>query len=167
MSICETFVYSLSCLGLFENINLVIISTKKVLGRATRVDVPDLELKNFYAKVDTGAYSSSIHCEYVKEVKKDGQNVLEFQPIDNTHKIWYYTDYSRRRVKSSNGHVERRYCINLQIIAEGVSRVCPVTLSDRTQNKADILLGRTFLSGKFIIDTSLYVESRMVGKKKI
>lgn len=141
-------------------------NAKVIIGRTLRVDIPELGLKKFYAKVDTGAYRSSLHCQYIKVVEKEGHKVLEFQPIDDTHKVLNYKDYTIQEVLSSSGHLEMRYCIQLEIIAKGVSVISDVTLSDRSNHKVDLLLGRTFLNGNFLIDTLLYARPRIKGRKK-
>jgi hypothetical protein len=46
----------------------------QTLGRSDRVDLPGLGLFNIHAKIDTGAYTSSLHCSRAEV--KDG--VLEF-----------------------------------------------------------------------------------------
>lgn len=139
---------------------------KVIIGRTLRVDIPDLGLERFYAKVDTGAYRSSLHCEYIKIIEIDGKEVLEFQPIDSTRKVLHYNEYTIQEVLSSSGHLEKRFCVQLDISAKGVSVRSDVTLSDRSNHKVDLLLGRTFLNGNFLIDTSLYAKPRTVGRKK-
>lgn len=41
--------------------------TKKILGRIDIVDFPKLELYNIDVKIDTGAYTSAIHCSKIIE----------------------------------------------------------------------------------------------------
>lgn len=37
-----------------------------VIGRRDKVDFPELGLKNIDVKVDTGAFTSSIHCHDIR-----------------------------------------------------------------------------------------------------
>ena len=43
---------------------------KKVIGRVDRIDFPKLELFNIDVKVDTGAYTSTIHYDEIIEENK-------------------------------------------------------------------------------------------------
>ena len=41
------------------------MKTKKTIGRADIVDFPDLGIEGVKAKIDTGAFTSSIHCKKI------------------------------------------------------------------------------------------------------
>ena len=41
--------------------------TKKIIGRVDKADFPTLNLMDIEVKIDTGAYTSSIHCYKVIE----------------------------------------------------------------------------------------------------
>ena len=137
-----------------------------VIGRTARVDIPELRLKNVFSKIDTGAYRSSLHCEYIEEVVEDGKKVLKFQPIDSNYSIHTWENYSLQEVMSSSGDISLRFCIDLEMVLEGKKIISPVTLSDRAKHKVNVLLGRTFLSGHFLIDTSQYAKPRLRDGKK-
>ena len=49
---------------------------KKIIGRLEKVSFPAFQLHNIDAKIDTGAYTSSIHCKKAKEVVVDGVAIL-------------------------------------------------------------------------------------------
>ena len=49
---------------------------KKVLGRVDKIDFPQLHLSNIDVKIDTGAYTSAIHCSKIKE--EDGKLFCTF-----------------------------------------------------------------------------------------
>jgi hypothetical protein len=59
-----------------------------------------------------------------------------------------------RNVKSSNGSVEQRIAIKTEIILFGNTYPIELTLTERADMKNPVLLGRKFLSKKFLIDTS-------------
>ena len=40
---------------------------KKIIGRVDKVDFPKLDLYSIDVKVDSGAYTSAIHCSKIKE----------------------------------------------------------------------------------------------------
>lgn len=126
---------------------------QKILGRYDRVDLPGLGLKNIHAKIDTGAYTCSLHCRRAQVV--DG--VLEFVLLDEEHPEFtgmkfQFTDYEVRNIKNSFGEVERRYVIvtTLKIFNEEITT--EFSLSNRGSLKFPILIGRKILRDRFLID---------------
>ena len=96
----------------------------KTIGRIDKVDFPELELENIAIKVDTGAYTTSIHCHHVKEIEKDGIKHLEFKLLDHTYpqyqkKIMRVDEYKRKVVRSSFGNAEDRFIIKTNILIFG------------------------------------------------
>ncbi|WP_341226551.1 RimK/LysX family protein [uncultured Arcticibacterium sp.] len=127
----------------------------KVIGRKERADLPALALFNVGAKVDTGAYTSSMHCEKVTEI--DGGISCQFL---NSHKSKesvenvIFTDFRKRKVKSSNGIEEERYSIWTKIcLGEDVFDI-ELTLTNRSEMKTPLLLGRKFIKGKYLVDVA-------------
>lgn len=126
---------------------------QKILGRYDRVDLPGLGLKNIHAKIDTGAFTCSLHCRRAQVV--DG--VLEFVLLDEEHPEFtgmkfQFTDYEVRNIKNSFGEVERRYVIvtTLKIFDEEITT--EFSLSNRGSLKFPILIGRKMLRDRFLID---------------
>ena len=58
---------------------------KIIIGRKDKADLPSLHLHNVAVKIDSGAYSCSIHCESVEEVEVNGKFVLEVVFLDKEH----------------------------------------------------------------------------------
>jgi len=130
-------------------------STKTLLGRTDVVDFPKLNLFDIDIKIDSGAYTSSIHCHHI-ELEN---NVLKCQFLDPKHqkfhqKILTFDDFKHKKVKSSNGITEERYLIKTEILIFNEIRSIELTLTERGSMRFPVLLGRKFLSRKFIIDTS-------------
>lgn len=126
---------------------------KKVIGRIDKADFPLLHLFDIEVKIDTGAYTSSIHC---KSVRLE-DNYLKCQFLDENHpqyheKEFIFDEYDVKVVKSSNGIAEPRYRIKTKIVMFGKSYDIFLTLSDREEMRYPVLLGRTFLSRRFIVD---------------
>lgn len=126
---------------------------KKVIGRIDKADFPLLNLSDIEVKIDTGAYTSSIHCKNVKVEN----NYLKCQFLDERHpnyheKEFTFDEYDVKVVKSSNGIAEPRYRIKTKIAMFGKTYDIFLTLSDREEMRYPVLLGRTFLSRRFIVD---------------
>jgi len=134
---------------------------KKVIGRNEYVSIPELNFFNIKAKIDTGAYSCSIHCNKIHII----DNVtVQFNLLDKSHKD--YTDKqivmpisNIKKVKSSNGTVEERIFIKLKIELFGKLYLTEVSLTDRKDMKVPMLLGRKFLKKRFIVDVSLKYQT--------
>jgi hypothetical protein len=125
----------------------------EVLGRYDRVDLPGLGLKNIHAKVDTGAYRCSLHCQSAKVV----HGVLEFVLLDEEHPEFtgmkFTADtFHERDIKNSFGEVERRYVITTTIKIFNEEITAEFSLSNRGSLKFPILIGRKILQARYLID---------------
>jgi hypothetical protein len=130
---------------------------KIIIGRKDVADFPEIGFNQVEVKIDTGAYTSSIHCESI-EVKKDGFLYCSF--LDEKHpeyseEIHVFEDYKTIRVKSSNGIAQNRYEIKSKIRLFNKTYSISLSLSDRKDMKFPVLLGRKFLNPKFVVDPAL------------
>ncbi|WP_044400677.1 RimK/LysX family protein [Lacinutrix sp. Hel_I_90] len=129
---------------------------KRIIGRIDKADFPTLDLFDIDIKIDTGAFTSSMHCH--KVIEED--NLLKCLFFDKEHpnynrKIIVFKNYSTTKVKSSNGIVQNRYIVKTSIILFDKKYKINLTLSTRDEMKYPILIGRKFLSKKFIVDIDL------------
>lgn len=132
----------------------------KIIGRIDNADFPELNLLDINIKVDTGAYTSSIHCHDAKEIELDGEKYIEFKLLDPSHpqynsKVFKVKNYEVKSIKSSFGAVEQRFIVNTKIVIFEREYSIKLSLSERSDMRIPILLGRRFLNKKFIVDTSL------------
>ncbi|MBC3538915.1 ATP-dependent zinc protease [Rufibacter sediminis] len=146
---------------------------KSVIGRREMVDFPALELFDIEAKVDTGAYTSSIHCNNIREVDlPDGRRAIHFELLDANHpgynhKAFQFTEFDLRCVKSSFGDVQERYVIRTKVKIHGEEVETEFSLSDRSDLKYPVLLGRTLLRKRFVVDVSKkYLSLKAKNKTK-
>ena len=128
----------------------------KIIGRVDKIDFPKLHLFNVDAKIDTGAYTSSIHCAEIIE----DNNMLRCTFYSDSHprlskKEIIFENFSRTNVKSSNGFKENRFKIKSEVIFFGKTYKINLTLSTRDDMKFPVLIGRQFLKRKFMVDVAL------------
>ena len=126
---------------------------KRKIGRTDKADFPLLNLSNIDVKIDTGAFTSTIHCEYVK-VEDNYLKCVFLDPSTPGHngQEFVFDHYDVRVVKSSNGSSQARYRIVTEIVLFGKSHPIFMTLSDRKEMKYPVLLGRKFLTKRFMVD---------------
>lgn len=142
---------------------------KITIGRTDKADFPELSLHNIDVKIDSGAYTSSIHCTQIKEINVDKKKQLTFNILDENHplfsnKKFIFENYSSKIVKSSNGIPEKRFMIQTKIIIFNTIFPIYLTLTERREMKFPILLGRKFLNQKFVIDTTMKNLSYKIKK---
>ena len=141
---------------------------KKTIGRRERINLPEWGLKNVTGKIDTGAYTSSIHCSNIEEKEENGKMVLFFKVLDPSDKnyndiLLRSENYSQKKVKNSFGQAEIRYKVTTKVIMFGVEFDAEFTLTDRSKMRNPILLGRKMLIGRFIVD----VQEVNLSKKSL
>ncbi|MBU2940897.1 RimK/LysX family protein [Lacinutrix sp. C3R15] len=127
--------------------------TKKTIGRVDKIDFPKLDLYNIDAKIDTGAYTSAIHCS---QIIVDG-NHLKCTFYSKGHpnfsgKEVTFESYTKTDVKSSNGFRENRFKVKSEVVFFGKTYKINLTLSTREDMKFPVLIGRQFLKQKFLVD---------------
>ena len=125
------------------------------LGRYDRVDLPGLGLMDIHAKIDTGAYTSSLHCASAKVV----DSKLEFVLLDEEHPEFTgmkftFEEFDQREIKNSSGEAQLRYVIKTTVRIHGKTYRTQFSLNDRDNMKFPILLGRRVLKNRFLIDVS-------------
>jgi hypothetical protein len=133
--------------------------SKQVIGRHDKVDLPRLGLYDIDAKVDTGAYTSAIHCSQIELLEVNGKPKISFHILDArhtelSHRTFVTGNFRVKNIKSSFGQVEKRYIIKTKIVIFGRKIKTEFSLSDRESMRFPILLGRRLLRNKFIVDVT-------------
>ena len=127
----------------------------QILGRYDRVDLPELGLYNIHAKIDTGAYTCSLHCHKAEVVN----GMLEFILLDEEHPEFtgmkfVFDKFEKRNIKNSFGEVEKRFVIETSITIFEEVITTKFSLSNRGSLKFPILIGRKILRNRFLIDVT-------------
>jgi hypothetical protein len=132
---------------------------KKIIGRLEFVDLPNWEIENIEAKIDTGAFSSSLHCHNIEEFIKGKEKWVKFNLLDPDHasyneRLFSLPVHDSREVKSSNGQTELRVFVQTKICFFNEEYDIELSLTNRSEMKYPILIGRKFLKNKFLVDVS-------------
>ena len=144
-----------------------------VLGRRELIDLPALALLGVEAKVDTGAYTSAIHCEgaHLTTDPATGQPLLHVRLLDPGHpttdgRELVFSEFAQRDIRSSNGEVQARYVIRTTVRLFGQDYSTEFSLADRSDLRYPVLLGRALLrQGRFLVDVTQRDRSRRVARK--
>ncbi len=129
---------------------------KRTVGRLESISIIDLELYDLDAKVDTGADSNALHCD---DIFVDEDAMVHFRLLDSVHPSYHGRKmvlplHSTRKIRSSNGQLQERPCIQVEVEFFDKRYKTVVTLTDRADMSFPMLIGRKFLSGKFLVDVS-------------
>ncbi len=134
---------------------------KKTIGRTDKVDLPELGLIEVQAKIDTGAYTSAIHCSKIHiDTNKEGKELLVYTISGNRlgkgmRARKFKTDtFKLKKIRSSNGQVQQRYVIKTKLKLFNKVFNTEFSLSDRSHMKNPILLGRKLLNSRFVVDVA-------------
>ena len=125
------------------------------IGRLEHIALPGLGIDRVEAKIDTGAYRSALHYQRLRIRRVEGvkQLVVTFQ-MGGQRRTKVFRVFKRVTVKSSNGDSSRRYLITTRVRLAGHLARTQFTLFDRSDMKYQVLLGRKFLRGRFVVDVA-------------
>lgn len=130
-----------------------------VIGWREWITLPTLGIDHIKAKIDTGARTSTLHAFAVETYRRRGALRVRFgvhplqrrsEPVVTCHA----EVIDRRWVRDSGGHRERRYVIASEAQLAGVAWTIELTLTDRETMLFRMLLGRTALEPRFVVDPS-------------
>ena len=129
--------------------------SKNLIGRREQISLPDLGNLSVTAKIDTGAYSSAIHCQNI--VVTSG--ILHFTLLSPLHPEYTGLTHStgefiRKDIRNSFGETECRFIIKTRIRIGLRVIKSVISLTDRGTMRYPVLIGRRLLKNRFIVDVS-------------
>jgi len=128
----------------------------KIIGRKERAAFPEFKLRDIVVKIDSGAYTSSIHCDQIILENNKTVSCVFLDPAMKgyTGEVLTFDVVKEVIVRSSNGSGEKRCMIRSTIELDGEVYPIYLTLTNRNDMRYPVLLGRRFLSKRFLIDVS-------------
>ncbi|MEZ5431538.1 MAG: RimK/LysX family protein [Verrucomicrobiales bacterium] len=137
-----------------------------VLGWREWLALPELKIRHIKAKVDTGARSSALHTHWQKVyTAENGTARVRFglRPFRTRPEFEVACDVpviDVRVVKDSGGHAEKRPFIQTTVRLGSWSWPAEMSLTNRETMLFRMLLGRSALSGRFLVDPARSYLSR-------
>jgi hypothetical protein len=127
------------------------------IGWREWVGLPDLRVGAIKAKIDTGARTSALHAYRIEPFRRGGALWLRFElhPIQRSEAMKVTCEahaIDERTVRNSGGGVERRYIITTLLKLGDATWPIELALANRDQMGFRMLLGRTALQGRALIE---------------
>ncbi|MBF0471453.1 MAG: ATP-dependent zinc protease [Gammaproteobacteria bacterium] len=131
--------------------------SKSVIGWREWVSLPELGIPRLKAKIDTGARTSALHAFNVETYHHHGQLMVSFgihphQGRNDDAILCSAKVHDKRIVTNSGGQRERRYVIISRLRIGYFDWPIEFTLTNRDTMKFRMLLGRTGLGDKFLVE---------------
>jgi hypothetical protein len=127
-----------------------------IIGVTEYVDIPQWRILSLRAKIDTGARSSALHVENIREL---GAGRVRFDVRLSRHqsdrRVTVEAPIARRgRVRPSSGELEARIFVAVKVRIGPVEREIELSLVDRGRMIFRMLIGRRALAHAFLVDPS-------------
>ena len=118
------------------------------------------------AKLDTGAKYSSLNASHLAEFMRNGEQWIRFKVTSRYGKTVTFERKVQRvvKIKRHGARPQIRFAIRLGICLGGSYEDAEVNLVDRSDFNYQMLIGRSFLKGKVIIDPSLKYTTKPICK---
>ena len=121
------------------------------------IALPELGLSRIKAKIDTEARTSALHAFRIEPFTQNAKMRLRFWVHPFQQRIDVVKEcvadlIDQRMVSDSGGHRERRYIIETSLELAGSRWPIELTLTARDTMRFRMLLGRTAINGRFLVD---------------
>ncbi len=157
---CSFLVLSLFCAAIYvhsySECSPILKDNKRIFGEQEWVKISSLP-KPFKARIDSGATTSSISATDIEAFEKEGEEWVQFRIEHGGKKSELLTHPIARMVRikqSSSKGYDARYVVKLPITVGDFTQLSEFTLRDRRHLTFPVLIGRSYLEDKALIDVS-------------
>ena len=121
-----------------------------MVGWREWVGIPELDEGPLLAKMDTGAWSSTLHASDIEIIESDLESRVRFRLGDESDWIERPV-FGWRRIRDTGGHETLRPVIPTTLEMAGIDFDIELCLKDRSLMRHRLILGRRFLRGNFCV----------------
>ena len=122
-----------------------------IVGWREWVGLPEISRPPILAKIDTGAWSNTLHASDIEVIESSPETRIRFRLEDGGR--WVERPLFRwRRIRDTGGHETMRPVVRTTIEIASRDFDVEVCLADRSQLKHRMILGRNFLRLGFIVN---------------
>lgn len=138
-----------------------------MVGWRELVSLPELGLNDIPAKIDTGARTSSLQAIVIDDFLRDGERFVRFAvDWDGVRHHCEAVHVDIRGITSSNGERQERFVIKTPLTIGNLTFRAEISLTDRSQMQFPMLIGRTALRRRMVVDSGhSWLQSPTIGDK--
>ena len=136
-----------------------------VIGEAEYITIKPDNIR-LSARIDTGATTSSIHATEIKQYERDGKKWVQFNLIRKSGEKVEFKRRLLRTIEDKRHGMDQqsRPVISLQTTMGPIVKSSQFSLTDRSQFKFPVLIGRSFLKSTALVDVNRdYILSPLSG----
>jgi len=143
-----------------------------IIGWREWLALPQLGIAAIKAKIDTGARTSSLHVDTLETSERDGRTWLRFSVAASGRRhapliACEAPATAQRMVTDSGGHATQRWFIRTRIELGGECFDAEINLTNRRNMLFPMLLGRSALGHRFILDPAAAYRCGKPARPKI
>ena len=132
-----------------------------ILGALETIQLAAAPQRNFKARIDTGAVTSSLDARDLEIFQKDGDEWVRFKLASDEEEAIIERPVSRTVLIKRHGlPSERRRVISLDITVGKITKAAEFTLRDRSEYEYPVLIGEYFLEETAMVDVSQEYTTR-------
>lgn len=126
-----------------------------VLGWVEQISLSSEQLP-MEAKIDTGADVSSVHVEAMQHLVRDGRPWVEFtlRGTNGEQRVLQRAIVRVAGIKLKTRGIQQRPVVLLQVCIGNRRQNAEFNLARRDQFRYPVLLGRSFLRGRYLVDSA-------------